>query len=170
MHQVYSSFFYNLLFVWEVVNELKVVRIAPATLSGFTCGARCPLFAIRWIEAALPLNAFLCISSLTGGGLTVKSAVPEAERRMCCFGLHVIVDGSPNDMHGRGRTQRLEEIKREDLASPVFECYRFLGFRTLEGHARSIIWIILSCFPKTKLLQMRRRVQQCRGEIVGKQV
>lgn len=76
MYQAYSSLRYNLLFVGEVVNESKVVRMASATPSGFICGARCPLFATRWIEAALPLNAFSSISFLTGGGLTIKSAVP----------------------------------------------------------------------------------------------
>jgi len=152
MYQVYSSLRYNLLFVGKVVNELKVVRMASATLSGFTCGARCPLFATRWIEAAFPLNAFLFISSLTGGGLTIKSAVPGIGRKMRCFSSHVIVDGPPNDMHRRVRTQRIEEIKREHLARPVFERCRFLGFRALESHARSIVGIILGCLPKTELL------------------
>lgn len=83
------------------------------------------------------------------------------------FHSHVIVDGSPNDVDRGVRTQRIDEIKRKDLAGPVFECCRFLGFRALERHARPIVGIILSCFPKTELLQTRRRGQQCRDEIVG---
>jgi hypothetical protein len=149
----YGSFHYNLLFVVEVANELKVVRMASATPSGFTCGARCPPCATRWTEAALPLNAFLCISSLTGPGLTTESAVPEVGDRMCCFGSHVIVDSSPNDMHGCVRTQCTKEVECEHLAGPVVVRYGFLGFRTLEGHTWSIAGIILGCLPKAELLQ-----------------
>lgn len=152
MYQVYSSLHYNLLFAGGVVNELKVVRMASATLSGLICGARCPLFSTRWIEAALPLNALLCISLLTGGGLTVKSAIGRGRRKSTMFGLHVIVDGPPDDVHRQVRTQRIKEIKREHLAGPVFERRGFLGFRALEGYARSIIGITLGCLPEAKFL------------------
>ena len=137
------------------------------SLSGLTCGARCPLFVTRWIEAALPLNAFLCISFLTGGGLTVNSAVPGVGRGLRCSGSHVVVDGSPNDMHRHARAQRIEEIKREHLAGPVFERRGFLGFRALEGYARSIIGIILGCLPKAKFLQTHRRGQRYGRRTVG---
>ena len=167
VYQVYSSLRYNLLFVGEVLNELKVVRMASATLSGFTCGARWPLFATRWIEAALPLNAFSCISFLTGGGLTVKSAVPGVDRIICCFGSHVIVGGPPNDVDRHVRTQCIEEIKREHLTGPVFERRGFLGFRALEGYARSIIGIILGCLPEAKFLQAHRGDQEYRRRKVG---
>lgn len=141
--------------------------MASATLSGFTCGARWPLLATRWIEAALPLKAFLCISFLTGGGLAVKSAVPGVDRRVSCSGSHVIVDGSPNDIHRHVRTQSVEEIKREHLAGPVFERRGFLGFRAFEGYTTSIIGIILGCLPKAKFLQTHQRGQSCRRETIG---
>jgi hypothetical protein len=54
--------------------------MAFATSSGCVCGARCPPFGTRWTEAALPLKAFLCISSLMWAGLTVESVVLKVER------------------------------------------------------------------------------------------
>lgn len=45
--RVYNQLHYSLLFVGEAANEPKVVRMASATPSGCTCGARCPPFATR---------------------------------------------------------------------------------------------------------------------------
>lgn len=79
VQQTSNQLRYILLFVVKVINELNVSRMASATLFGCTSGERCPPFATRWIEAVLPLNACLWMSSLIGVGLTAKSAMLKIE-------------------------------------------------------------------------------------------
>lgn len=74
------------------------------------------------------------------------------ERGIHCLSSHVIVDSSPYDMHGRVRTQHIEQVKREQLAGPIFVRRGFLDFCTLEGHTGSIKWVILGGLPKAKIL------------------
>lgn len=95
----YNRLRYNLLLAVEAASELNVFRMASATLSGCTCGARCPPFGTRWTEAVLPLKAFMCISSLTGAGLTIESVAFKVKRSKHRVGSHIIVDSSPDDVH-----------------------------------------------------------------------